>query len=141
MWKNFLAMPMILKWLTAAGFFVCIMIIGAFFPHSIVRIMDRPASSFNWWATGAGPSMLIVAGLFSAAGVMLLKRFDHARLAYLVAWMALSISVPYAVSVTNGGVLAVSESSIVGELISMVAIGLYLYWSPGSRKYFRGLNM
>ncbi len=34
-----MTMPIILKWLIAAALFVCLMIIGTFFPHSIVRVL------------------------------------------------------------------------------------------------------
>lgn len=132
-----MAMPTILKWLIAAGFFVCLMIIGTFFPHSIVRVLGRPVSTSNWWVSGAGPSMLIVAGLFCASSVMMLRRFRHARLAYIVAWIALLISVPYVAAVTGNGVAAVSKSSLIVNLLMTLAIALYLYLSKGARNYFR----
>jgi len=132
-----MAMPIILKWLIAAGFFVCLMIIGTFFPHSIVRVLGRPVSTSNWWVSGAGPSMLVVAGLFCSAGYMVLKRSRQARLAYVVAWIALSISIPYAIEVTGGGDFDSLKSSSLLNLVLTLAIGLYLYCSPDSRKYFR----
>jgi hypothetical protein len=80
--------------------------------------------------------MLVVAGLFCSAGYMILKRSSQAKLAYLIAWIALSISVPYATQVTGGGNLDALKSSLVLNLVLTSVIGVYLYCSPGSRKYF-----
>lgn len=137
MWKNFMAMPILLRFLTAAGFCVCLIAISTMRPHSMIRVFDRQISAADWWASGAGPSMLIVAGLFVASAIMMLRRSRHARFAYIVAWIALNISIPYVAGVTGAGVAAMSKSSLLSDLVVTVAIALYLYLSRGTRNYFR----
>jgi hypothetical protein len=69
--------------------------------------------------------------------VMMLRRSRHARLAYIVAWIALNISIPYVAGVTGTGVAAVSKASLLADLFVTLAIALYLYLSRGTRQYFR----
>lgn len=140
MWKAFLAMPTILRFLTAAGFCVCLMVVSTFFPFSPVRILGRPVSELDWWGSGAGYSMVIVAGLFGSSGVMMLRRSHHARLAHLVAWIALNISVPYVAGVTGAGVASVSKTSVLANALVTMAIALYLYLGRGTRNYFRSAD-
>jgi hypothetical protein len=133
--KNFIAMPTVLKLLTAVGFGVLLMVLSTMRPHSMVRVFDRSVTASEWWASGAGPFMLIVAGLFCASAVMMLNRFKHARLAYIVALIALSISAPFVAGVTRVGETAVNPG-IIPNLLLTLAIALYLYLSKGARQYF-----
>jgi hypothetical protein len=135
--KNFMAMPILLKLLTAAGFGVFLIAISTMRPHSIISVFGRPITASDWWASGAGPFLLIVALLFCASAVMMLRRSGHARLAYIVALIALSISVPYVSGVTGVGVAAVSKSSLISNSLLTLVIALYLYLGRGTRNYFR----
>lgn len=135
MWKSFKAMPMLLRFLTAVGLFVCLMVISTMRPNSVVHKDGRSISSAVWWASGAGPSMLVVAVLFGASTVMMLRRWRHARLAFLIAWISLNISVPYVAAVTGTGVASLWMQSVLGDALITVAIALYLYLGHGVRHY------
>jgi hypothetical protein len=50
---------------------------------------------------------------------------------------SIEISIPYAIEVTGGGDFDSLKSSLLLNLLLTLAIGLYLYCSPDSRKYFR----
>ncbi len=135
--KNFMAMPILLRLCTGVAGGVLVFVIGTMLPHGSIRVEGRQLTTSEWWAIGAGPFMLIVGGLFCASAVMMLRRSRHARLAYIVAWIALFISVPYIAAVTGNGVAAVSKSSLIADLLMTLAIVLYLYLSKGARNYFR----
>lgn len=81
--------------------------------------------------------MLIVAGLFLSASVMMILRARHARLAYVLACIAISISIPYVVDVSGGSTASLPKFSLATNWLLTFAIGLYLYFSRGSRDYFR----
>ena len=80
--------------------------------------------------------MFIVALLMIAASVMMLIRARHSRLAYIIALIALSISMPFLAGVTGVGVAA-SKQSLIFNLLLTLAIALYLYLSKGARNFFR----
>ena len=109
-----------------------LMLTSTLFPHSIVRIMGRPVPSEGWWTSGAGPTMLVVAGLFLSASVMMILRARHARFAYVLACIAISISIPYVFYVTGGSTASLPKFSLTINWLLTVAIGLYLFLSRGT---------
>lgn len=135
--KNFMAMPILLKLFTASALVVLLFVLETMLPHGSVRVFDRQVTTSEWWASGAGPSMLIVAGLFCSSAVYMLRRSRYGRPTYILALIALFISVPYVAGVTGNGVATVSKSSLIADLLTTLGIAVYLYLSRGTRNYFR----
>jgi hypothetical protein len=134
--RNFLKMPVLLKLCTAASLAVLMWVVVTMFPHTLIHVFGRRITVADWWRMGAGPFMLIVALLMSISAVMLLLRARHARLAYVVAWIALTVAIPFVAGVSGIGVRA-SESSAISNSLLTLAISLYLYLGKGTREYFR----
>ena len=134
--KNFMAMPIFLKLLTAAALGMILVIVVTVIPGGSIRVFGRNVADSEWWRIGAGPFMAIVTLLMIASAVMMLKRTRHSRLAYVIAWIALSISIPFVAGVAGVGV-AVSKPALFSNLLLTLAISLYLYLSKGARAYFR----
>ena len=133
--KRFLAMPSILKLLTATGLAAIIAVIGTMLPQTPIYVFGRQVSQAEWWNSGAGPYLLIVALLMGASSVMMLLRARHARLAYVVAWVAMDFSIPFVVGVIGSGGHG-AKTAMVGNLILTALIALYLYLAKGCRHYF-----
>lgn len=136
MLRNFMEMPIVLKLLTVAACGVLIFAMGTMIPHGVVHVGGMQLTTSEWWAVGAGPCLLVVALLFCASAVYMLRRSRYGRPSYVVAWIALSISIPYIAGVTGAGVPA-SRPGFISNLVLTTIIGLYLYLSKGARSYFR----
>ena len=134
--KNFMAMPILLKLLTATAFAVPIFVIGTMIPHGSVNVGGRELATSAWWTIGAGPFLLVVALLFCASIIGMLRRVRYSRFMYILSWIALSAFIPYVASVTGAG-LAVSKPGTISNLLLAGVIGLYLYLNKGARSYFR----
>jgi hypothetical protein len=129
-------MPIGVKVLTASACAVLLFVVATMIPNSSVHVGDKQLSTSEWWAIGAGPFLLIVALLFSASAVYMLRRSAYGRLAHIVAWISLSVSIPYIAGVTGVG-MTTWRSAFISNLILTAIIALYLYLSKASRDYFR----
>src|ERR1700753_3477200 len=98
--KNFMAMPILLKLLTAAACSVPIFVIGTMIPHGSVDMGGREGATSEWWTIGAGPFLSVVALLFCASIVGMLRRARYSRLLYIRSWIALSAFILYVADVT-----------------------------------------
>lgn len=136
MLKNFFAMPTVVRLFTIASLCVVVFALATMFTHTSIQFGDRRITSTAWWNIGAGPFMLIVALLMVASAVMMLRRSRYARLAHIVAWIALTISIPFVAGVTGAKVAASKPSLIINGLLTL-AMALYLYLSKATRTYFR----
>jgi hypothetical protein len=136
MWKNFLAMPIILKLLTASALGMLLVIVSTFVPGGPIHVFGREMTHSEWWATGAGLITVVVGFSATAAAVLMLKRSSYGRPAYMVASAAMSISVLFVAAVTGANV-AKGIPTTIGNLLLTLVIALYLYLSKGSRNYFR----
>lgn len=133
--RNFMLMPGLLKLLTVAAFGVAIWVVGSMAPNGSIQVGDRQVSLAEWWRLGAGPLLAVVAALMTSAGIMMLGRYRHARLLYVVAWVGLCISIPFVAAVADIGIAA-SRSSLISNALLTVAIAMYLYFSKAARSYF-----
>jgi len=134
--KNFLTMPIVLKLITASALVILLIVVSTIVPGGPIHVFGRDVTRAEWWAIGAGQFLFIVMLLMTASAVMMLRRARHSRLANIVAWIALSFSIPFVAGVTGMGV-SESRPALISNLLLTLAISLYLYLSKGSRNYFR----
>jgi hypothetical protein len=112
--KNFNAMPAILKWLTSLCLVLPIFLIVSLIPHGSINVNGRATANSEWWATGAGAVVLILAIAMTTAGLLLLNRSPYARRVYIVGMLATFLSGPLAASLAHSDVAEPLWSTLLG---------------------------
>lgn len=135
MGRNFLAMPPLLKLLTAVTVAAPVIAITLMFPHQSIRVFGRQVGASEWWSSGAGLTLLVVGALMLTASFLMLKRSRYGRPAYILGWIALSLSAPL-IAYLTGTYSPTEVPSLLSNLVVTVLIGLYLYKSRATQKYF-----
>ena len=135
MWKNFMAMPIILKLLTAGALGMLLIVVSTVVPGNAIHVFGRDVTHSEWWSTGAGLFTLMVGLVAVAAAALMLKRSIYGRPAYIFASAALSLSGLFVAGATGVSTTTVIPSTI-GNLVLTLAIALYLYLSKGAKEYF-----
>jgi hypothetical protein len=132
--KNFLAMPGILKMLTAVGF--CTLIWVAASLNGVSNFGEHVNAS-TWWGSGAGYCMLIAAIVMSGASVLMIRRSKYGRPVYIVGWLILG-----AVAFIGALVAKIPYDaywpSLAGHFAMTACVALYLYLSKAVKLYFVG---
>lgn len=137
MGKNFLAMPLLLKLLTAVTVVVPIFCIATMFPHQSIGVFGRQLTTTAWWSSGAGLTTLVVGGIMLAAAFLMLRRSPYGRPAYITAWIAISLSAPL-ISYLTATDFPAEVPSLISDLMLTALIGVYLYKSGAIRDYLKG---
>jgi hypothetical protein len=135
MGKNFMAMPPLLKLLTAVTVGVPIFCIATMFPHQSIGVFGRQMTASEWWSSGAGLTTLVVGGLMLAAAFLMLRRSRYGRPAYLLGLIVVSLSAPL-IAYLTGSDFPAEVPSLLSDLVFTVFIGLYLYKSRAVQNYF-----
>jgi len=136
MGKNFLAMPLLLKLLTAVTLVVPAFCVTSLFPHQSIRVFGQLMTATEWWSSGAGFVTLVIAGLMLGAALLMLRRSRSGRLMYILALILTSFSAPlitYLVPTDTPGAM----SSLFANLVLTVFVGTYLYKSRSAQNYFK----
>lgn len=135
MGKNFLAMPALLKLLTAVVIVPPLFCVASLSSTGSISVFGRQMTASAWWSSGAAVVTLIVSGLMVAAGLLLLGRSRYGRPTYVLGWIAVSMSAPL-IAFLVGRDPPNGVPSLIFDLVLTVFIGLYLYKSDGVRSYF-----
>jgi hypothetical protein len=136
--KNFVVMPDPLKLITASVLGVLISVFTTMFPNTSAGVFgqfERHLTTTVWWGSGAGTIVLIVAGLFFASALMMLRRSPHGRSTYIAALLAMSASIPF-VGGVMGMSLAEQTGSVIFNLVWTLIVSLYLHTNTAVRDYF-----
>jgi hypothetical protein len=135
MGRNFLAMPQILKLLTAAAAVLPLFFLASTLPHTSIGLFGRQLTTAKWWSTGMGLTTIFAASVMCIAAFLMLRRSIYGRPAYILAWVTLSFSIPLAAHLTGTETAALTPL-FVSNLLLTSAIGAYLYLSASVRGYF-----
>lgn len=130
-----MAMPLLLKLLTATTLVVPMFCVTSLFPSRSINVFGRQMSAWEWWSSGAGLVTIVIGGLVAAAALLMLKRSRHGRPMYIAGWVAISASVPL-VAYLTGGRPSGEIASLISNLVLTVSISIYLYKSRAVREYF-----
>jgi hypothetical protein len=133
-----MAMPSMLKLITASVLGALISVITTMLPNSsagVFGLFDRHVTTSVWWESGAGTIVLILATLFCVSAILMLRRSRYGRPVYILALIAMSVSIPFVARVIG---MSVSEwrFSLVANLAWTVVLSLYLYLNTTVRNYF-----
>lgn len=130
-----MAMPPLLKLLTAVTVGVPIFCITSMFPHQSIGVFGRQMTASEWWSSGAGLTTLVVGCLMLAAGLLMLRRSRYGRPVYILGLIAISLAEPLIAYLTESDFRA-EAPSLFSDLVFTVLIGLYLYKSRAIQNYF-----
>jgi hypothetical protein len=135
--KNFLAMPRILKMLTAMGFFSLVWVAASI--ANGVNFFGKHVDASSWWGSGAGYYCLIAALIMSGSSLLMLYRSRYGRPAHIAGWLAVTTTAvlgAYLAGVPYPSFM----SSIMGNVALTGCIAIYLYLSKSTKNYFRGVT-
>ena len=135
MGRNFLAMPPLLKLLTASAFVVLLFVVGSAFRNSGIEVFGRQVSSANWWSSGAGLVTLIAGAILAASAILMLSRSRYGRPTYILGWVALDISI-LLISRITGTEVATAIPALISNVVITGVLGAYLYKSKAISHYF-----
>lgn len=130
-----MAMPRLLKLLTAAAAIPPIVCIGSMIPHRSIGVFGRNMTTSQWWDSGAGLATLFASCLIIAAALLMLKRSRHGRPVYILAWVTMTLIVPLTARLVRAD-FATAVPSLVSNLVLTGVIGVYLYKSAAVKRYF-----
>ena len=133
--KNFIAMPLLLKLLTAASFVVPIFCAASLFPHDSIDVFGQQMTASEWWLSGAGLITLVASFVMLAAAFLMLRRSPYGRPTYILGGLVISLSAPF-ISILTGIGFQAEVPSLISDLVVTAFIGLYLYRSSAVRNYF-----
>jgi hypothetical protein len=133
---NFYAMPAILKWLTSLCLVPPMFLLVSLIPHGSIQVSRRAMANAEWWATGAGIVVGVLAIAMTTAGILMLKRSPHARRIYIVGMLATFLSGPLVAKLTKSDIAEPLWSMLLG-LLPVAVIAWYLFASKATAKYFR----
>lgn len=139
MLRNFNAMPAILKWLTSLCLVLPVFLLVSLIPHGSIKVSGRAMPNAEWWATGAGIAVVVLAIAMTMAGILMLKRSLYARRIYILGMLATFLSGPLVAKLTKSDDAEPLWSILLG-LLTVGAIAWYLYSSKLTAKYFRVVN-
>lgn len=131
-------MPGILKWLTSLCVVPLVFLLFSLNPHGSIKVARQLMPNAEWWTTGAGMIVLVLAIAMTTAGVLMLKRSPYARRIYILAMLATVLSGPLIAKLTNNAIEPFW--SILLGLLPVGAMAWYLYASKAIAKYFRVAN-
>jgi hypothetical protein len=131
-------MPAILKWLTLLCLALPIFLLVSLSPHGSIKVAGRAMPNAEWWATGAGIVVVVLAIAMTTAGIFMLKRSPYARRIYVLGMLATFLSGPLVAKLTKSD--AEPLWSILLGLLTVGAIAWYLYANKPTAKYFRVAN-
>lgn len=136
--QNFRAMPKPLRWLTALGLSVALLLVATVIPGSHVRFLDQTIggtiSIREWWLSGAGWVVLFTYGLMPASAVLMLRRSRHARALYLTGWLAANACGPLVAWLIG---TSVEPVFLALGFLTLALVALYLGRSRAVRAYFQ----
>lgn len=135
MGNNFLAMPSPLKLLVMATLVGPAYVVTSIVSLQSINVFGREVSTSEWWSCGAGPMALAVVGLMLAAALLTLTRSRLGRQIYILAWLALSASIPLTAQLIRIDV-SYSLPSLTSNLVLTASIGLYFYRNRTAQNYF-----
>jgi hypothetical protein len=135
MGRNFLAMPQILKLLTAAAAVLPLLCLASTLPRTSIGLFGRQLTTAEWWSTGMRLMTTFIASVMCIAAFLMLRRSIYGRPVYILAWITLSFSIPLAAHLTGTEASALIPL-LVSNLLLTSAIGAYLYLSASVRGYF-----
>ena len=135
MMRNFIAMPWLLKLMTMSAFSVLGFLVGSVITTSPIAVFGQPVAVSEWWSSGAGLLTVGIAIVGSTAGLLMLKRSQHARPAYILTWTLASLSLPIIATFTGKSVPGALPAAAF-DLMVTVVIAVYLYNNEAIRRYF-----
>jgi hypothetical protein len=132
-------MPGILKWLTSLCVVLPMFLLASLVPQGSIKVSGRLMPNAQWWATGAGMVVVVLAITMTTAGILMLKRSPYARRIYILGMLATFLSGPLVAKLTKSDDAEPLWSILLGPL-TVGAIAWYLHASKPTAKYFRGAN-
>jgi hypothetical protein len=137
---NFKQMTMLLKLLTLSAIAPLLFAANSMFPNTVLVVFGKSIASSTWWASGAGSVALFVAILTSCSAVLMLRRARYARLTYIFALVATTVSVPFVAHVTETHESTFVSTSLAVDCVLTALIAIYLYSSRSVQAYFAPRN-
>ena len=136
---NFMAMPSMLKLITASVLGALISVITTMLPNrsgGVFGLFDRHVTTSVWWESGVGTIVWILATLFCVSSILMIRRSRYGRPVYILALIAMSVSIPFVASVIG---MSASEVRfwLIANFVWTVFVSLYLYLNTAVRNYFR----
>lgn len=127
MWRNFRAMPTLLKFITGHAIACVGFLLMSVIPGGSFEINGRAVSYSEWWSSGAGSFSSALGIFMPIIGVLLLQKSRYARPAYLFVVLP-ALVVPFPLT-------GQAELALVGLAI-VVLLALYLYVRQPVQWYF-----
>ena len=128
------AMPMLLKGLSWAGPVLLLLGIVPLVDDRML-VFGRPMPHGWWWSSGAVTLALVPDIVLCVAGLLTVRRGGFARVAHVLGWLLMTVSVP-AMAYVAGFDPAGSSPTVIVNGACTVLIAVYLYASPHVRRYF-----
>lgn len=115
-------MPGILKWLTALCLVPPLFVVGTLIPNGTIRVDGRLMANSDWWACGAGATVVVVAIMTAVAALLLVHRSKYGRPVFLVSNASTYLCGPLITKLTGSN--ATEPLWLAFDLIPICAIGL-----------------
>jgi hypothetical protein len=134
--KNFMNMPAILKLLTLGFLVVLFFLVKTAIGGQLIIVFNREIPVHQWWSRGFGTINCVVALFLVAADILMLRRSRYGRPIYVASWVIMSLGLSYCVYQLKLNSVS-ARSSVIGNWVLTVIIGVYLYTGTGVKNYFR----
>lgn len=138
MYRNFLAMPSLLQFLTAGTVLVIAFFVSSTIPHSSVNVMGGVMSTDEWWKSGAATVIALNAILFAVSATLMLKRSRYGRHLYIVGSIVSCLSLPVVAMLTQANAVGATNvfTLTIFNFVLTAFIGIYLYRNRAVESYF-----
>ena len=136
--ENFNLMPKYLKILTLLGFAVLVMVAATLLPNG-VDVYGKHVSTAEWWSSGMGFLFLFDGMILSTSALLMLKRSNVGRAAYVLGCVALNASGVFAIYVATGD-SDITVHTLKFSIVFTVLVTLFLYGKKAVRDYFASTN-
>jgi hypothetical protein len=133
--KSFKAMPSILKWLCVVGLVPPLFLFGTLIPNGSINVDGKPMANSDWWSSGAGAVVAVLAIVMTAAEIMLLRRSKYGRPIYLIGMALTMASGPPIEKLLEPNATPYLQP-LVFNLVIVVLVAWYLYGNKAVQKYF-----
>lgn len=87
-------MPGILKWLSAVGLVPLLFLLATLIPNRSINVDGKLVANLDWWSSGAGAVVAVLAIVMTAAEIQLLRRSKYGRPFFLMGMVLTMASGP-----------------------------------------------
>ena len=128
-------MPGGLRMITGVSLASLVFVLLSVIPGGHVTAFGMSVSVSQWWVSGAGAVVLVIVLLLIISAILMMRRSPWGRPLQVLAWLALSASIPLLARLTSAPSAGIRAQTGVNFLFAL-GIGVYLYRSVRVRDYF-----